>query len=249
MSFTKYVKKKPKNQKFRRYLLKMANITEAHIRKIIREVLSESLILEVSAEEKNKIMSKSNERVPFNTDLMKQAVEQGREIGIGYRSKNDKYEMPVTKYRIIHPVAMGTDKKGNTVIRGLHITGQSEKAARETGVRSAEIEAEKDGMNAWRLFKTENLKSMWFTGRFFSNNIPGYNPNDKAMSTKIVTYSPKVAKEYQDQLIAQSKQQVAQAQPQAQPQQQAPVDRDIEQMGYSDQPIQEKKKDIRSFFK
>ena len=239
----------------------MANLTEAYIRKMIREILSESLILEVSAEEKTKIMAKSNERVPFNTDLMKQAIEQGREIGINYRSSNDKYEMPTTKSRIIHPVAMGTDKNGNIVIRGLHITGQSEKAARQTGVRSAEVEAEKDGMNAWRLFKSGNLKSMWFTGRFFSDNIPGYNPNDKAMTTKIVAYSPKTAKEYQDQLVAQAKQkpvapvqqpQIQPQQQQVQPQpkvQQPPVDQDIEQMGYSDQPIQEKKKNVRSFFK
>jgi hypothetical protein len=230
----------------------MANLTEAHIRKIIREVLSESLILEVSAEEKSKIMGKSNERVPFNTDLMKQAIEQGREIGINYRSSNDKYEMPVTKSRIIHPVAMGTDKNGNIVIRGLHITGQSEKAARQTGVRSAEVEAEKDGMNAWRLFKVDNLRSMWFTGRFFSDNIPGYNPNDKAMSTKIAVYNPTVAKQHQDQLVAQAKQSQAQPAPKAQPQPQvqpAPIDKDIEQMGYEDQPIQEKNKNIRNFFK
>ena len=79
--------------------------------------------------------------------------------------------MPVAKARIIHPVALGTDKKGNLVIRGLHIAGQSEKAARETGVRSAEVEAEKEGIGAWRLFKASNVRSMWFTDRFFSDNI------------------------------------------------------------------------------
>jgi hypothetical protein len=239
----------------------MSNLNEAYIRKMVRKVLAESLILEVSAEEKEKIMAKSNERVPFNTELMKQAIEQGREIGINYRSKNDKYEMPVTKSRIIHPVAMGTDKNGNVVIRGLHVTGQSEKAARETGVRSAEVEAEKDGMNAWRLFRVDNLRSMWFTGRFFSNDIPGYNPNDKVMTTKMAVYNPAMAKKHQDQIVAQSKAQQVVQQPepqvQAQPQQQvqpqtqqkAPVSKDIEQMGYEDQPIQEKNRNVRNFFK
>ncbi len=232
----------------------MKKLTENQIRKLVREVIKESLILEISAEEKWELMGKSNQRVPFNSELMKQAILQGRELGIGYRSKNDKYEMPIMKYRIIHPVAMGTDKNGNTVIRGLHIAGQSEKAARETGVRSAEIEAERDGMNAWRLFKTENLKSMWFTGRFFSDEIPGYNPNDKAMSTKIATYSPVEAKKYQDQLVAQSKQAKTQPEvkPETKPQQQAnpaPVNKDIEQMGYEDRPIQEKAKNIRNLFK
>jgi hypothetical protein len=52
----------------------MANLTEAHIRKIIREVLSESLILEISVDEKNRIIAKSNERVPFDTELIKSLV-------------------------------------------------------------------------------------------------------------------------------------------------------------------------------
>lgn len=240
-------------------LMEKNNLIEQKIRNLVREIIAESLILEISAEEKDKVMAKSNERVPFNSELMKQAIEQGREIGINYRSKNDKYEMPTTKSRIIHPVAMGTDKRGNIVIRGLHITGQSEKAARETGVRSAEVEAEKDGMNAWRLFKAENLKSMWFTGRFFSDNIPGYNPNDKAMTTKTTVYNPTAAKKYQDELVAQSKT-AAQAKPepatqqqQIQPQPQVapvrPVEKDIEQMGYENQPIQEKQKNIRGLFK
>jgi len=221
----------------------MKNLTESHIRKIIREVLLESLILEISAEEKASAYAKSNERVPFSADLMKQAIEQGREIGINFRSKNDKYEMPVTKARIIHPVAMGTDKNGNIIVRGLHITGQSEKAAIQTGIRSAEVEAEKDGIDAWRLFKVSNLKSMWFTGNFFSNNIPGYNPSDSAMTTRMATYNPESARVYQGGLAKQK------PTVQTQPEKQVPVDRDIEQMGYSDQPAKEKNKDIRRFFK
>ena len=220
----------------------MELISEYQIRKIVREIIKESLILEISDEDKKKAMDKSNERVPFNAELMKQAILQGREVGISYRSKNEKYEMPVTKYRIIHPVAMGTDKNGNLVIRGLHITGQSEKVAIATGNRSAEAEAHKDGMAAWRLFKSDNLKTMWFTGRFFSNNIPGFNPNDKAMSTKIAVYNPSKAKQYQDELVARSRAAVT-----SQDIEQVPVDKDIEQMGYEDSSIQEK--NIRNLFK
>jgi hypothetical protein len=231
----------------------MSNLTESYIRGVIREVLKESLILEISAEEKTKVMAKSNERIPFNKELMKQAILQGREVGMNFQTNNDKTKMPVAKARIIHPVAMGTDKNGNLVIRGLHITGQSEKKARETGVRSAEAEAEKDGINAWRLFRGNNVRSMWFTDRFFSDNIPGFNPNDSAMSSQIATYSPAGAKAYQDSLVAQSKgeeQPAVQPQVQAQPQQQVKPDRDLDQLGYEDQPIQEKKKkNIRNFFK
>jgi len=236
----------------------MANLTESYIRGIIREILSETLILEISAEEKTKVMAKSNERVPFNRELMKQAILQGREVGMNFQTNNEKSKMPVAKARIIHPVAMGNDKNGNLVIRGLHITGQSEKAAKATGVRSAEAEAERDGINAWRLFRGDNVRSMWFTDRFFSDNIPGFNPNDNAITSKIAVYNPGAAKAYQDSFVAQSKNAELEANPEIKPQQPEPqkqrkaqsqFNKDIEQMGYEDQPIQEKNKNIKKFFK
>ena len=57
------------------------------------------------------------------------------------------------------------------------------------------------GISAWRMFKTENIKSMWFTDRFFSNDIPGYNPNDKGMSSIYVSYNPSTAQKYQDEIV------------------------------------------------
>jgi hypothetical protein len=236
----------------------MAKLTESYIRGVIREVLSEALLLEISAEEKTKVMSKSNERMPFNKELMKQAIEQGREVGLLFQTNNDKTRMPVAKYRIIHPVVMGTGKNGKLSIRGLHITGQSEKAARATGSRSAEAEAEKDGLGAWRLFRVENIRSMFFTDRFFSDKIPGYDPNDKVITSRDAVYDPTKAKAYQDSLVAQSKETELEDKPEITPQQPEPqqqkkaqtqMNKDIEQMGYEDQPIQEKKKNIRNFFK
>ena len=237
----------------------------SYIRKIVRKIISESLLLEISPEEKSKAYAKSNERVPFNADLMKQAIMQGREVGLNFKSNNEKYVMPTTKARVIHPVALGVNGNGKSVVRGLHITGQSEKEAIRTGVRSAEVDAERDGINAWRMFKTENIKSMWFTDRFFSNSIPGYNPNDKGMSSIYVAYNPTVAKKYQDEIVAArrtSKQPIEPA-PEVEPSPTTEPDRkpttapdkDIEQLGYEDNPIQEKKgknskgKNIRGFFK
>jgi len=236
----------------------MANLTESYIRKIVREIIKESLILEISADEKNLAYEKSNQRVPFNADLMKQAIMQGREIGMNFKSNNDKYTMPTTKTRLIHPVAFGVNKSGKQVVRGLHITGQSEKEAIRTGKRNAEIDADKEGIGAWRMFKTENIKSMWFTDRFFSDDIPGFNKTtDKGMSSIYVIYNPTVAKKYQDEIIAARKSSarpIAPAvKPETQPQPtqttQPTADKDIEQMGYEDKPIQEKKKNVRNFFK
>ena len=145
----------------------------------------------MSPEAKSAALDKSSDRFPFNSDLMKQAIEQGREIGLNFQSNNKKYKMPTTKARIIWPVAMGIDKNGNLAIRGYHLEGQSEKAARKTKVRSAEATDE------WRLFHVKNIKTMWFTDNFFSEPLPGYKEKDSAFVSTIASYSPSKAKAYQ----------------------------------------------------
>lgn len=142
----------------------------------------------------------SNKRVKFDMNIMKQAIEGGIEVGLVFQSNNDKYKMPIWKTRIVQPVAMGYDKKGNLVVRGIHVEGQSEKKAIETGVRSAQAH------NEWRLFKVSNIKSMFFTGRLFENiSLPGYNPNDSAMTEVIASFNSDKAKEYQQTLDANKK--------------------------------------------
>lgn len=138
--------------------------------------------------------ARSNERVPFSQDLMRQAIEQGLVVGLLFQSNNSKYKMPVAKYRNIMPVAMGYDNDGQLVFRGVHVKGQSEKKARETGVRSAEAS------NEWRLFKASNVKSMFFTGDFFTKiPIGGYVENDSAMPRQIVAFDANKARSYQDE--------------------------------------------------
>jgi len=141
-----------------------------------------TILLEVSDADKNAMFAKSNERKAFNRDFMKQAIENGFEVGLSFKSDNDEYTMPTTKYRIIWPVVMGTTKKGNLAIRGYHIVGQSEKKAIETGIRSAEAE------NEWRLFNTKNIKGMWLTGRIFTDLPSNYNPQDKSMNSVTVSF-------------------------------------------------------------
>lgn len=143
---------------------------------------------------KSDAFNKSSKRFSFNADSMKQAIEQGREIGLNFQSNNKNYKMPTTKSRIIWPVGMGTDENGNLVVRGYHLAGQSEKVARQTGVRSAEAE------DVWRLFKVSNIKAMWFTDNFFNQSLPGYKEKDSAMVTMMASYNPAKAKAYQDSI-------------------------------------------------
>ncbi len=147
------------------------NLSELYkVRLVIRELISEA-----SALEKAEAFAKSGERVPYNKDMMIQAIKEGREIGILFQSNNEKYKSPVAKYRIIYPVAIGVSKKGNAVIRAFHKMGQSEKEARLTGQRSAEVE------DTWRLMKISNIKGMYFTGKFFRGPLEAYSPSDKDM--------------------------------------------------------------------
>lgn len=139
----------------------------------------------------------SDKRVPFNRDLMAQAIKEGREVGILFQSKNDKYKMPVAKYRIILPMVMGTSKKGNLVIRAFHKMGQSESKARATGVRSAEAQG------TWRLFKAENIKGMWMTGNFFRTPPQLYNKNDKGMTNILIAADFDKIRKFQDNYFAQ----------------------------------------------
>lgn len=139
----------------------------------------------------------SNTRVPFNIDLMTQAILQGREVGILY--KGDDMMAPSGKYRLIYPVAMGMSKAGNRVIRAVHKVGQSESESKSTNVRSAEAK------NVWRLFKASNIRGIWFTGDFFDFNPNNYNPNDRGMSTVEVSFNLGKAQSYQKEFLEKQK--------------------------------------------
>jgi len=152
---------------------------------------------EITNQERLDAFAKSGERIPYNKELMIQAIEQGREVGILFQSNNEKYKMPVAKYRIIYPVALGISSKGNPVLRAFHKMGQSEKVAIATKKRSAEVE------HTWRLFKTSNIKSFWFTGNFFRGPLEAYNLNgDKGMVNIEAQADFNKIHSYQDALIA-----------------------------------------------
>jgi hypothetical protein len=161
---------------------------------------SSSLLKEVED-----MYANSSKRVKFDKNIMTQAIEGGLEVGMVFQSNNSKYKMPIWKMRIIQPVAMGYDKKGELVIRAVHVTGQSEKKALagtvdpNTGERKRKGNAEAE--NEWRLFRADNIKSMFLTGNMFDTvSLPGYNPQDSAMTSVTAFFDPKKAADYQKQL-------------------------------------------------
>lgn len=174
-------------------------ISESY-KKRLKELAGISVLTEVVTDaEKEQAFAKSNQRIPYNKDLMIQAIQEGREVGILFQSNNSKYKMPTSKYRIIYPITLGTSKAGNAVLRAVHRIGQSESAARKSGVRSQEVEDE------WRLFKVSNIKSMWFTDKFFDLSPAHYKAADKGMVNVEVAANFPAIRKYQKGLILQAK--------------------------------------------
>lgn len=113
-----------------------------------------------------------NKPMKFNKALMVKAIQFGMIILINYRGDKDKWRGG--RERVICPLVLGRNRNtGNILIRGWHLDGWSVSQKRNT-------------KKVWRLFKTENIMSMVFTGDFFRLPPKGYKRNDRVMTE--VTY-------------------------------------------------------------
>jgi hypothetical protein len=145
--------------------------------------------IEFNRQDLSNAYDKSWQRVQgFDLDLIKQAIREGRAIGVSYKST----DMPVTKFRIILPVTLGIYKTKSGVplkLSAFHLAGQSEREAQRTGKRSAEPQ------NVWRLFDLDpkSFKGMWFSDKFFYEYPPGYKKGDKRFSSISNQYDTSVA--------------------------------------------------------
>ena len=113
-----------------------------------------------------------NKPLKFSEDLMKKAIKYGLVILISYRGNEDNWRGG--RERTIQPMVLGVNRNTkNMLIRGWHLDGWSVSQRTET-------------KKVWRLFKTENILSMTFTGNFFRLPPIGYKMNDRTMSEKII---------------------------------------------------------------
>ena len=179
----------------------MKFLSETYKRRIkeLAGILSEAG--STSEADRQKAFAKTNERVPYKKDLMIYAIKNGLEIGLLFKTKNDKDTMPIAKYRTLQPLALGTNKKGNECVVGYHKIGQSESEAIKTKRRSAEAK------DVWRLFKTKNILSMWITGEKFEKAPEGFKgSSDSRMSNVEVYFKPLEAKRLQKQSDLEQKQ-------------------------------------------
>lgn len=113
-----------------------------------------------------------NKPVKFSEDLMKTAIKYGLVILVNYRGDKDKWFGG--RERTIQPMVLGVNKNTkNMLVRGWHMEGWSVSKRAET-------------KKVWRLFKTDNIKSMMFTGNFFRMAPSGYKMNDRIMTERTI---------------------------------------------------------------
>ena len=107
-----------------------------------------------------------NKEIKFDRDLMVLAMQYGMILQIQYRGAEDSFVMG--RSRIILPMCLGTSSKGKPLLRAWHLKGWS-------------VSRNGNSEKLWRMFRTDRILSMSFTGSFFRLTPEGYNALDRGM--------------------------------------------------------------------
>lgn len=112
-----------------------------------------------------------NEPIKYSDDIMTKAIKYGMIFLINYKGEKDSHF--AGHERVIYPMVLGRSSKGKTLLRGWHLNGWSVSQKRHIN-------------KIWRLFRTDRILSMTFTGSFYRLPPNGYNANDKGMRGGII---------------------------------------------------------------
>ena len=112
-----------------------------------------------------------NEPIKFNEQTMIKAIKYGMIFLINYKGEEDSHF--AGHERVIYGMVLGRSAKGKTLLRGWHLNGWSVSNNRSIN-------------KIWRLFRTDRILSMTFTGSFYRLAPSGYNMYDKGMRGGII---------------------------------------------------------------
>lgn len=112
-----------------------------------------------------------NEPIKYSDDIMIKAIKYGMMFLINYKGEKDKHFSG--HERVVYPMVLGRSSKGKTLLRGWHLNGWSVSQKRHVN-------------KIWRLFRTDRILSMTFTGSFYRLPPAGYNADDKGMRGGII---------------------------------------------------------------
>jgi hypothetical protein len=112
-----------------------------------------------------------NEPIKYSNEIMTKAIKYGMMFLINYKGEKDTHFSG--HERVIYPMVLGRSSKGKYLLRGWHLNGWSVSQKRHIN-------------KIWRLFRTDRILSMTFTGSFYRLPPAGYNMNDKGMRGGII---------------------------------------------------------------
>ena len=112
-----------------------------------------------------------NEPIKYSDEVMIKAIKYGLIFLINYKGEEDSHFSG--HERVVYPLVLGRSAKGKTLLRGWHLNGWSVSQNRHIN-------------KIWRLFRTDRILSMTFTGSFYRLAPSGYNMYDKGMRGGII---------------------------------------------------------------
>jgi hypothetical protein len=112
-----------------------------------------------------------NQPIKYSDLVMTKAIKYGMIFLINYKGEKDKHF--AGHERVIYGMVLGRSSQGKILLRGWHLNGWSVSQRRHIN-------------KIWRLFRTDRILSMTFTGSFYRLPPAGYNMNDKGMRGGII---------------------------------------------------------------
>lgn len=112
-----------------------------------------------------------NEPIKYSDEIIIKAIKYGMIFLINYKGEKDSHF--AGHERVIYPMVLGRSSKGKVLLRGWHLNGWSVSNKRHIN-------------KIWRLFRTDRILSMTFTGSFYRLPPAGYNAQDKGMRGGII---------------------------------------------------------------
>jgi len=112
-----------------------------------------------------------NEPIKYSEQVMSKCIRYGMVMLINYKGEKDKHF--AGHERILYPMVLGRSSQGKILLRGWHLNGWSVSQKRHIN-------------KIWRMFRTDRILSMTFTGSFYRLPPAGYNMNDKGMRGGII---------------------------------------------------------------
>lgn len=107
-----------------------------------------------------------NKQLKYSHDLLVKAIQYGMILLVQYRGEEDQFSQGHT--RILYPMVIGKSKKAKELLRGYHLKGWSVSQGGNVD-------------KVWRMFRTDRILSISFTGSFYRLPPAGYNMHDRGM--------------------------------------------------------------------